>query len=329
MSAAQASRPTASLSIDLDNLWAYQRSKGDVRWRDYSSFLPRAVPRVHTLLDALAIKLTAFVVGADAERRENCDALRSLVDAGHEIGNHSYAHDSGFHALDETALAEDFDRAETALTSLGAPVPNGFRGPSFRLSTTVLRCLLARGYRYDASTFPTSLGPLARTWQRVWFKLDDEARAALRGQYGGFTDARRPLTPYLWRVDLRELLEIPVTTMPFTRLPVHWTYVHFLAGMSPSLALAYVRSTIALCRARGIAPSLLLHATDFIGADDPECPRFLPGMRHTQAAKTALLRRTLTMYQEAFELLPLGVCAERLLARGVSDIHSPHEAGLA
>ena len=35
-------RPTASLSLDLDNLWAYQMTHGDEGWEDYATYLDAA-----------------------------------------------------------------------------------------------------------------------------------------------------------------------------------------------------------------------------------------------------------------------------------------------
>ena len=316
-------RPVATLSLDLDNLWAYLRSNGDASWRTYPSFLDIAIPRILAMLDELGLTITVFVVGRDAESRTDAELLRRFVVAGHEIANHSYDHDSLFHRLHEEALEGDFNRSEAAIASLGCERPLGFRGPSFRLSTAVLRTLSRRGYHYDASTFPTSAGPLARAWQRAFVDLDPAAREALKDQYGSLADARRPLAPYTWRLAERDLLEIPVSTMPLTRLPVHWTYLHFLSSMGNRLASSYVRVHIALCRATEIPPSLLLHATDFLGADDACCPRFLPGMRRTAAQKMALLRATLALYSAAFELAPLGRYALARMAEGALARHEP------
>jgi hypothetical protein len=320
-------KPAATLSIDLDNLWSYLRAKGDHRWTDYPSFLALAVPRILRLLDELALRATVFVVGRDADCARDRDLLQAFPAAGHELGNHSYTHDPGFHRYTDDALEDDFARSEAALAALGAGTIRGFRGPSFRVSEAVLRTLVRRGYRYDASTFPTCLGPLARAWQSFYFRLDGEAREALRGQYGEIKDARRPLQPYRWCLDNGELIEIPVSTMPFTRLPVHWTYIHFLGSCSPRVAVAYVRTNIALCRLGGLRPSLLLHATDFIGGDDADCPHFLPGMRRHVAAKLGLLRQTLALYMASYDLLPIGdfivheVDATRLIAHSPTLTH--------
>ena len=84
------SRPLASLSIDVDNLWTYQMVHGNPAWQDFGPYLPVVVPRLLSVLERHELTLTAFIVGKDAERPENVDAIAQLVAAGHEIGNHSY-----------------------------------------------------------------------------------------------------------------------------------------------------------------------------------------------------------------------------------------------
>ena len=271
-------KPPAMLSLDLDDLWSYLRTYGDPQWTEYPSMLDIAVPRIMRFFDKNKLRITIFIVGRDAEAPSNRELLRALIASGHEIANHSFDHALDFHAFSTARLQDDFDRSETAIADLGAPRPRGFRGPSFRLSGAILELLSKRSYQYDASTFPTFVGPLARAWQRRFFELNEAEKKQLSGMFGGFADARRPLNPYKWQCSERTLVEIPVSTMPFFRLPIHWTYVNYLASFSKPLALRYVRANIALSRATGLHPCLLLHATDFIGRDDRKCPEFLPGM---------------------------------------------------
>jgi hypothetical protein len=39
-----ASRPIASVSLDLDDLWTYLRTRGDPSWEQRPSYLPIFVP---------------------------------------------------------------------------------------------------------------------------------------------------------------------------------------------------------------------------------------------------------------------------------------------
>lgn len=296
----------ATLSLDLDNLWAYQRSHGAAGWQAYPSFLDRAVPRILEAASRHGVRMTVFVVGRDAEQAGHRPLLAALADAGHEIANHSYEHEPWLHRRPADGIAEDIARAEDAIGAATGRRPAGFRGPAFALSAAVLGVLVERGYRYDASTFPTVLGPLARAYHRATARLDAEDRKRQEGLFGGVGEGFRPLRPYRWDLAGGPLVEVPVTTLPGLRLPVHATYLNFVADRSPALARAYFGAALRVCRAAGVAPSLLLHATDLIGADDPEAPAFLPGMRRPAAEKARFLDAVLTAFCGAFRVGPIG-----------------------
>ena len=84
-------RPVASVSLDLDNLWSYLKTHGDPEWEARPTYLPQFVPLALKALDELDLTITVFVVGVDAARAENADALAAISRAGHEIGNHGYS----------------------------------------------------------------------------------------------------------------------------------------------------------------------------------------------------------------------------------------------
>ena len=69
----------------------------------------------------------------------------------------------------------------------------GFRGPGYILSADVLRVLVDRGYRYDCSTLPTVIGPLARKYYFRSAQLTAEQRAERSYLFGGFREGLRRL----------------------------------------------------------------------------------------------------------------------------------------
>ncbi len=112
----------ASLSLDLDNLWSYMKTHGDPKWDSFPTYLDTVVPRFLTLLDEVGVKITVFVVGQDAALEENHRALRSIVEAGHEIGNHSFHHEPWLHLYSPDEIVAEFERAERAIeTGDGRP----------------------------------------------------------------------------------------------------------------------------------------------------------------------------------------------------------------
>ena len=65
--------------------------------------------------------------------------------------------------------------------------------PASAVSEDVLLALERRGYRYDASTLPTFMGPLARAFYFRNADLTPEERAERDALFGPFRDGTRPL----------------------------------------------------------------------------------------------------------------------------------------
>ncbi len=309
-------KPLASLSLDADNQWAYQMTHGDPAWTEYASYLDTLAERVLPVLAERDLTITFFIVGEDAARAENDDAIRSLSDAGHEIGNHSFRHQPWLHRYTLEELHEEFRRTEEAIEAVTGQRTIGFRGPGYSLSPDVIRVLLDRGYRYDCSTLPTVIGPLARRYYFRSAQLTPEQREERSYLFGSARDGLRSLKPYQWEMGDDLLLEIPVTTMPLSRVPVHVSYVLYLAGISPVLAKQYFANSMRLCRLRGIEPSILLHPLDFLGADDVDSLRFFPGMGMTGAQKRTTVLDCLDELTRQFTVVGMRDHAEAILARG-------------
>ena len=307
-------KPLGSLSLDLDNKWSYMKTHGDAGWDAYPTYLPLVVPRVLELLRRRGLTITFFIVGQDADRAENREALRSLAEAGHEIGNHSFKHEPWLHLYSEDEIEQELTRAEDAIEQGSGVRPTGFRGPGFSLSPAVLRVLARRGYQYDASTFPTFLGPLARAYYFLTAKLTPEQKEQRKVLFGTVKDGFRPLNAYAWKTPGRLLPEVPVTTMPLLRVPFHVSYILYLGRFVPGLALAYFRAALRLCRASEVTPSLLLHPLDFLGAEDVPELRFFPAMNVPAARKLALAEELLDQYAEWFRVVPMNRHVEEVSA---------------
>jgi hypothetical protein len=305
--------PTASLSLDLDNQWSYMKTHGDAGWEAFPSYLDLVVPRVLDFLSARGLTITFFVVGQDAALEKNHAALRRLADAGHEIGNHSFKHEPWLHLYSEEQIEQELTSAEEAIERATGKRPIGFRGPGFSVSEPVLRILARRGYQYDASTFPTFLGPLARFYYFLKARNLSAQEKKQRSQlFGRFSEGLRPLKAYRWRLGEQPLLEIPVTTMPLFKAPIHVSYLLYLSCISPWLARCYFRTALRLCRIAGVEPSLLLHPLDFLGGDDVQELAFFPAMNLSGARKVELVGDFLRLYQQRFTIVPMREHARQL-----------------
>ena len=290
----------------------YLKTRGDRSWRSFPSFLDVVVPRVLRFLEKRDQPITWFVVGQDAAIAENRSLLSSIAIAGHEIGNHSYQHEPWLHLYPPERLDEELRRAERAIEDATGRHPRGFRGPGFSVSEDVLLALDRRGYRYDASTLPTFIGPLARA---IYFRnthLTPEELAEREALFGSWRDGTRPLKPYRWGLAGKRLIEVPVTTMPLLRTPIHMSYLMYLGERSPALAYGYLAVALRLCRYMGVAPSLLLHSHDFVGADDVPAMSFFPGFRLPGEAKVRLVARCVDLLRRDFHVVPLATYVDGL-----------------
>ena len=302
----------ASISLDLDNKWSYLKTHGDAGWDSYPTYLPTLVPSVLDILDRIGLKITFFVVGQDAARQENQAALRTISEAGHEIGNHSFHHEPWLHLYSREQLVDEFERSEQAILAATGYQTIGFRGPGFSYSKQVIELLTERGYQYDASTFPTFLGPVARAYYFFSSSLSRAERAQRKQLFGSFTAGFQPLRPYRWQSLGSDMLEIPVTTMPWFKVPIHLSYVMYLACYSRIVAENYFRNAMRFCWLNRIQPSLLLHPLDFMGREDDTQLAFFPGMSIDGAYKRAIAEKLLNWMNDSFECLTMFEHAEQL-----------------
>jgi hypothetical protein len=295
----------ASLSLDLDNKWSYLKTHGDPGWESFPSYLNIVVPRVLEFLKARNLTVTFFIVGQDAALKKNQEILKSIADAGHEVGNHSFHHEPWMHRYSRAQIETEIAVAEEHIELATGRKPNGFRGPGYSLSPVMLRELLRRGYRYDASTLPNLLAPLARAYYFTTAEFTREQRRQRQELGGTFRDGLRPIRPYRWQLEEDGIVEIPVTTMPVFRIPIHQSYLVCLGMFSPALALRYFNLAIKMCQLSGIGPSFLLHPTDFLGCDDTQDLSFLPGMTLPRDSKMKLVSEVIRKLTDEFRIVTL------------------------
>lgn len=293
-------KPIASISLDLDDKWTYLKTHGDESWSSYPSYLDYSIPRILHFLDKHRTKITFFIVAQDAAFGQNKKVLKSIADHGHDIGSHTFNHDPWLHIYSEQEVIDEFSKAENYIFEATGVKPSGFRGPGFSFSDTVLKVLKNRGYEYDASTFPNILNPLARAYFLWTSNMTKEERETRKGLFGSWKDGLRPNKPYNWDINGQSLLEIPVTTMPLFKVPIHASYILFLSIYSFALAKLYFRIALGLCKLTGTQPSILLHPLDYIGYDDTQDLSFFPAMRMHSEKKLKVMDMVFDLLKKNF-----------------------------
>ncbi|MFC2142075.1 polysaccharide deacetylase family protein [Acidobacteriota bacterium] len=304
----------ASLSMDLDNQWSYMKIHGDPGWESFPSYFDILIPLILDLLDELNLKITFFVVGRDAILEKNKEPLAHLKDKGFEIGNHSFSHEPWFRSDSITRIEREVLKAEEAITTLFGQKPLGFRGPGFTWDRQIIKILKENGYIYDASVLPTYFGPLARSYYFWKSNLSSEEKQKRTDLYGSLKDGFWPLKPYLWQMESNEtLLEVPITTMPFFRIPCHLSYLLYIGRFSQALMLTYLKSVIALCHLTKTSLSFLLHPLDFLDLDIAPELSFFPAMDLKMERKIHLFKKVIEVLSYHYSLVDMNTHAIALL----------------
>jgi peptidoglycan-N-acetylglucosamine deacetylase len=299
-------KPLASMSLDLDDQWSYMKVHGDEGWDLYPSYLYIVVPFVLDLLEELDIKITFFVVGQDAAIEKNHKVLKSIVERGHEIGNHSFHHESWLKIYSKKKIEEEIIMAENAIFQATGERTRCFRGPGFSWSNDLLETLQMRNYAFDASILPTYISPLMRMYYFWNSKLTKKERESRKELFGSYKEGLYPLKPYKWKLkNNQSLLEIPVTTMPVFKIPFHLSYLLYISGYSFLLMKTYLNFSLMMCKLTKTSPSILLHPLDLISGDKVPQLAFFPGMNIPTEQKVKVFKYALKRIQKDFNILPM------------------------
>lgn len=98
---------------------------------------PRWTPRVLEILAERGATATFFVVGRKAE--EHPDVVRAILERGHTVGLHSYAHDRLFALRSRGRVRDDLERGIAALEKITGERPLLFRPPIGHTNPTIAR----------------------------------------------------------------------------------------------------------------------------------------------------------------------------------------------
>lgn len=310
------SKAIAGVSLDLDDLWSYMKIHADSGWESFPSFLPIAVPRILEILRERSLIITFFATGKDASFERNEELLRRIVQEGHEIGNHSYNHEPWFHQYSEKEIEREIADTETALEKACGKKPLGFRGPGYSITPGALKVLARRGYVYDSSSLPSLITPIARAYYFSTKRFSKSERETRKNLGGSFSEGLGPLVPYCWDTPEQSIIELPITTLPFFRIPIHASYLYALSAFSRSLALSYFRLALRALRRLRIPLTCILHPLDFLGMDDDAAVPYFPAMSWASEKKISFMTEVIGIIMREFEIVPLCSLAEEMMERG-------------
>ncbi|MBU1087370.1 MAG: polysaccharide deacetylase family protein [Candidatus Omnitrophica bacterium] len=220
----------STIQVDLDSLWTYDR----YRYKQMSEYPvdPVYSQSLQSFLDLFAkykVKATFFVIGKDAENHKQIKYIKTIIDQGHEIANHSMNHLPDFADLSLTEIKQEIVLAHNLLKALMSKDPVGFRAPMFCINEQVLCLLEDLGYKYDASLMPSAVFPWLMSTAHSLLKLkllwincgNIRWGKAPRGIY--HPDKQNMANPGAMKIK-----EVPVSVSNVLRFPMHSTYVFTL-----------------------------------------------------------------------------------------------------
>lgn len=110
--------------------------------------ITRGLPRLLGVLAELEVRATVYVPGITAQRHP--DAIRAVVEAGHELGHHGHRH-LMTDALDAAGERAELHDGLEALRAVTGAQPAGYRSPGWELTPWTLRELGELGFAWDSS----------------------------------------------------------------------------------------------------------------------------------------------------------------------------------
>ena len=146
-----------AMSVDVEDYFhvsALAAAAPRERWDSFESRVVDNTLRLLDLFEACGVATTCFVLGWVADRHP--DLVRTIARRGHEVASHGYWHQLVYDLTPE-AFRDDVSRSRRLLQDLSGQPVEGYRAPSFSITTRslwALDVLLEEGYAYDASIFP-------------------------------------------------------------------------------------------------------------------------------------------------------------------------------
>ncbi|WP_018866607.1 MULTISPECIES: XrtA system polysaccharide deacetylase [unclassified Thioalkalivibrio] len=151
-----AHRPNA-LTVDVEDYFQVSALAPQIprdSWDCRECRIERNLDRILDLFERRGAHATFFTLGWIAERYPQ--AIRRIVEAGHELASHGYGHQR-VTDLSPEAFRADVTRARGILEDLSGSPIRGYRAPSFSIgegNLWALRILDETGHDYSSSIYP-------------------------------------------------------------------------------------------------------------------------------------------------------------------------------
>jgi len=159
--------------------------------------LEYGLPYILEILENSGITATFFISGAVVSRYKKM--IRKVAESGHEVASHGFTHEN-LGVLKKARLLEEVNRSKQLLEDEMGVEVLGFRAPQFRVNKELFDVLFDLHFKYDSSM----------------------ARAIVPTRYSGLSVPKAPF------VLENGLLEIPVSSIPYIRVPLGLRWINMM-----------------------------------------------------------------------------------------------------
>ena len=154
-------------------IYSVQREEALVALTFNCAWEENDIPQLLDLLERENIKATFFLVGQWIERYP--DSVRQIVDAGYEIGNHSYSH-VDFVGAGEEVIRQQMEKTDALIREVTGSDPVLARVPSGSYDSRVIRLLRQEGYeviQWDVDSIDWKKPPAKEITERILTKVQN------------------------------------------------------------------------------------------------------------------------------------------------------------
>lgn len=156
-----------TFDVDAESLWLSRdpESRNKPVWLSQGTYGPReGVPRILNLLKDFGLRANFFIPGVVVEWHRS--AIDSVVNAGHEIGHHSYSH-RWSENLSRAEEYEEMAKGMEVLKNLTGKRPRGWRSPAAEFTTDTIALLEEFGFEYSSNMFDADSPYLLKSGDRI------------------------------------------------------------------------------------------------------------------------------------------------------------------
>lgn len=277
-----------TIQVDVDGLWVIGKLLG----RDYSE---ESDPVFDTGIDNLlkifyefGVKATFFIVAKDLESNANREIVKRIIESGHEIASHSMTH-RYLNSLSETDRFDEIASSKKVLENILGVKVNGFKAPGFAVTKDAGGMLLEAGYEYDSSVLGSSLAYLMELFSGL--------------SYSKWEMMTSPAGPYrssrgnIFKRGKDGITEIPITTLPLLRLPIHFSY----AALGDKVYANFTRAILKRVNPEFI--NYLFHPLDLLDERSVKIDAKIYGLRKNAESKISMAKDMLKFFKEHYNFV--------------------------